>query len=256
MKIAVQMYSARNYVREHGYGAALRELARIGFTSVEHACGFGEFDGKPKELKKMLDDLGMTLCGTHVGAEAFSDPGQRGKTVDLYAELGARYLICPGDGRFYDADAQAQYIDLMNEAAAFLQPYGMFCGHHNHMNEFLIHPKTGKSYWETFAEATCPDVVLEQDCGWSTMASRDAAALIRQYPGRSRALHFKPAVRASQPEKLSIIGSDSVPWKAVIDAAREVGGTDVAVVEQEWYLPGKTDMESIEASFRGLAGLL
>ena len=49
MKIAAQMYSIRKYTEENGYGASLKELARIGFKAVEHACGFGEFDGKPGE---------------------------------------------------------------------------------------------------------------------------------------------------------------------------------------------------------------
>ncbi len=256
MKIAAQMYSIRKYTEDHSYTASLKELSRIGFAGVEHACGFKEFDGNPGELRKVLDSLGMTMEGTHLKADSIFDPEERKKTADFYAELGAKYLICPGDERFSDCETLPGFIDRMNETAEFLKSYGMFCGYHCHMKEFLINPRTGKTFWDTFAEETLPEVVLEQDCGWSTMASQDAAALIRNDPGRSRALHFKPAVRVSQPEKICIIGRDSVPWGRIIQAAREAGGTDVIVIEQEWYLPGRTDMESIEESFKGLSELM
>ncbi len=256
MKVAAQMYSVRGFIGEKGYGAALKELAAIGFKSVEHACGFGEFDGKPQELRKFMDDLGIEMMGTHLGTEELFDAEKRKKTVELYSILGAKYLINPWADAFFDFDTQPEYIAKMIEAAEDLKKYGMKTGFHNHMNEFLINPKTGKTYWDTFAEATPAEVLLEQDCGWSTVSSQDAAALIRKYPGRSEVLHFKPAVRTAHPDKISIIGSDSVPWTEILKAAQEAGGTEYVVIEQEWYLPGKTDMESIAQSFAGLAKLI
>ncbi len=257
MKIAAQMYSARGFIGEKGYGAALKELAKIGFTSVEHAGGFQEFDGKPEELRKFMDDLGISMMGVHLGTEQFTDMDKVEQTVELYSKLGAKYLITPWDDNFYDCDSQPALIEKMNAAAEYLKKYGMYCGFHNHVNEFLTNPVSGKTYWETFAENTAADVVLEQDCGWSTYASQDAAALIRKYPGRSKVLHCKPAIRISQREdKLAVIGKDSVPWAKVVEAAQEAGGTEYLVVEQEWFLPGKTDMESIAESFAGLKAIL
>ncbi len=257
MKIAAQMYSVRNTVAEKGYGNAMKELAKIGFTSVEHACGFQEFDGKPEELRKFMDDLGITMLGTHVGSDCLFDPEKRKQTVELYAKLGAKYLISPWEDQSYDYETMPVFNEKMNEAAEYLKQFGMFCGYHNHVNEFLTNPLTGKSYWESFAEGTAQDVVLEQDCGWSTFASQDAAALIRKFPGRSKVLHLKPAVRiAHRGIKQEVLGKDSVPWADVLKAAQEVGGTEYLVVEQEWYLPGTTDMESIAESFAGLKELM
>ena len=56
--------------------------------------------------------------------------------------------------------------------------------------------------------------------------------------------------------KQSIIGKDSVDWKSIIKAAEQYGGTEFAVIEQEWFLPGKTDVESLAASFQGLMEIL
>ena len=256
MKIAAQMYSIRKFIAENSYTAALQSLKEIGFTSVEHACSFGEFDGKPADLRKCLDDLGMTMMGTHLGADALFDPAKRTQTADLYATLGAKYLICPYDGLFFDCDGQAEFVEKSNEAAEFLKSYNMFFGYHCHMHEFLIHPKTGKTYWDTFAETTSDSIVLEQDCGWSCMAGQDPAALIRKYPNRNQALHFKPSTRPSHRDKRSILGEDSVPWKEIIAAARECGSTEYLVIEQEWYVPGWSDMQSIAQSYENLTGIL
>ena len=100
-------------------------------------------------------------------------------------------------------------------------------------------------------------MILEQDCGWTVEANRDPAELILKYPGRSKILHFKAAVCPSDADsKLPIIGQDSVDWAAVIKAAQQAGDTEYAIIEQEWYLPGKTDMESLAASFEGLKQLM
>ena len=257
MKIAAQMYSIRKYTEENGYGASLKELARIGFKAVEHACGFGEFDGKPEELRKFMDDLGISMIGTHLGAAQFLDPAIREQTVEFYSKLGAKFLICPGDQRAVDPAQAAQFGEDLSKAAEFLKPYGMKCGYHNHCGEFDNKDANGKSAWEIMAENSSSDVVLQLDCGWSTVAGRCPCCMIRQVPGRSNSLHFKPSLTKRDEEtKLSIIGSDSVEWANVIRAANEVGGTEVFVIEQEWYLPGKTDMYSIEESFKGLAKFL
>ncbi len=156
-----------------------------------------------------------------------------------------------------DPEQNARLAEDCNKAAEYLKQFNMFCGYHNHKDEFQIDPNTGKSYWETFADRTSADVVLEQDCGWTVMAQQDPAEMIRKYPGRSNVLHFKPSVLPTEEaEKLSVIGQDSVDWAAVIKAAEEAGNTEYAVIEQEWYLPSKTDMESLAASFEGLKALM
>jgi sugar phosphate isomerase/epimerase len=47
-----------------------------------------------------------------------------------------------------------------------------------------------------------------------------------------------------------------VPWKKVIAACRDVGGTEWFIVEQENYLPGKTPLECSELSLKGLKNIL
>lgn len=258
MKIAAQMYSVRQSIAEKGYGYALQELARMGFNAVEHACGFAEFDGKIKELRKFMDDLGIAMIGTHVGADAYSTKDKLKATVDLYAELGVKYIIDPWNGKAMSLDTVKGFAEQLNEVAAILKPYGMYIGYHNHRQEFQQWDENGKALWEILAENTCDDVVLELDCGWAAIAGYCPACMVSKYPGRSKALHFKPAVLEQQKDlgKLPILGKDSVDWKGVIAAAEKVGGTEALIIEQEDYLPGMTDIACIEESCKGLLKLI
>lgn len=258
MKIAAQVYSVRNSIAEKGYGYALKELARMGFNAVEHACGFSEFEGRISDLRKFMDDLGIAMIGTHVGGDVYTDKEKLKATVDLYAELGAKYIINPWNNNAMSLDTVKGFADQLNEVAAILKPYGMYCGYHNHRQEFQKWDDNGKSPWEILAENTCDDVVMELDCGWAVLAGYCPTCLINKYPGRSKVLHFKPAVLEQQKEfgKLPIIGKDSVDWKSVIAAAEKASGTEALIIEQEEYLPDTTDFECIEESCKGLLKLV
>ena len=133
MKIAAQMYSVHDTAAK-GYADALKQVAKIGFQAVELAagCGYAEFDGKPVDLKKCLDDLGITAIGAHVSTESVIDPEERKKMIEFYSILNARFMICPYDGRFMDPAANAKFADDFNQAAEELKKAGMYCGYHNH----------------------------------------------------------------------------------------------------------------------------
>jgi len=131
-----------------------------------------------------------------------------------------------------------------------LKPLGMACGYHNHTGEFKN--DGDKTFWELFAERTTKDVILQLDCGWSATAGADPVALIRKYPGRTRTVHFKPAVVGEEKERTAILGQDSVDWGAVYNACRTVGGTEWVVIEQEQYPDGKPAMECTGQSLAGL----
>ena len=225
----------------------------MGFQGVEFA-GYYNYGGRPAELKKRLDDLGIKASGTHIGTGSF-DKNNLQRTIDFHAAIGCKFLVVPGDGRFTDPNRWKELADIFNQTAAILKPLGMACGYHCHTGEFK---KLGdKTFWELFAENTSADVILQQDCGWSYVAGQDPAALIRKYPGRSRTLHIKPSVvKKDQGAKKAILGQDSVPWPSVLLAAREVGNTDWLTVEQETYPDGRPAMDCLKDSLAGLQTML
>ena len=247
--IAVQLYSVRDDCSKD-FDAALAQVARMGFAGVEFA-GYYNYSGKPKELRKKLDDLNLKAEGTHIGTGSFRGD-QLQRTIDFNQTLGCRFLIVPGDGDFTHPERSKSLAELFTQTAEKLKPAGMACGYHNHAGEFKKAGDGDKTYWDLFAERTSKDVVLQQDCGWSAEAGQNPADLVRRYPGRTKTTHFKPAVLKGDQAKKAILGQDSVDWVPVLAACRDVGGTEWIVVEQEWYPDGKSPMECTALSLAGL----
>ena len=249
--IAVQLYSVRGDCRKD-FDAALEQVAKMGFSGVEFA-GYYNYEGKAKELRQRLDGLNLKVAGTHINMNLIRDEPIK-STIEFHQTIGCKFLIVPGEGSFTDPEKSKLLAEAFNGAAETLKPLGMACGYHNHTGEFK---KEGdKTYWELFAERTSRDVILQQDCGWSATAGANPVELIQKYPGRTRTVHFKPAVVGGDKEKKDILGQDSVDWGAVYNACRSVGGTEWIVIEQEQYPDGKPAMECTEQSLAGLNKIL
>lgn len=246
-RISVQLYSVRDDCAKD-FDAALAQISKIGFAGVEFA-GYHKYGGKARELRKKLDDLNLVAAGTHIGTGSFRGEEMK-RTIEFHQILGSKFLIVPGDRDFTDPEKSKALAETFNTAAATLKPLGMYCGYHNHKNEFN---KDGdKTFWDLFAERTNKDVVLQQDCGWSAAAGLNPAELVRRHPGRTKITHFKPTVVRDEPGKKAILGQDSVNWVSVLKACREVGGTEWVTVEQEVYPDGKSPMECTALSLAGL----
>ena len=249
--IAAQLYSVRDDCGKD-FDSALEQVAKMGFAGVEFA-GYYKYDAKPRELKKRLDDLNVRAAGTHIRTADLRENAIQ-KTIEFHRAIGCRFLIVPGDPDFTDPEKSRALADTYNRAAATLKPLGMACGFHNHIAEFQ---KDGeKTYWDLFAERTTSEVILQRDCGWTVMAGRNPVEYIKKYPGRTRTVHFKPAVVKGDTAKRAILGQDSVDWAAVYRACASVGGTEWIVIEQETYPDNRPAMECTKQSLAGLKKIL
>ncbi len=249
--LALQLYSVRQDCAQD-FDRALAQVAGMGFAGVEFA-GYYTYQDDPRGLRRRLDDLGLRVAGTHISTSAISGEALKA-SIEFHRTLGCNYLIVPSDRDFTDPEKCKQLAETFNTAAAALKPLGMYCGFHNHKNEFSL--LQGKSYWDLFAERTQSDVVLQLDVGWALAAGEDPARLIQKYPGRSQTVHFKPTVLENDTEKTAILGQDSVNWNAVLQSCAEKGGTRWLIIEQEYYPGDKTPMECSELSLHGLQKII
>jgi sugar phosphate isomerase/epimerase len=246
-RISVQLYSVREDCAKD-FDTTLARLVKMGFIAVEFA-GYHKYAGKAKELRRKLDELSLLVAGAHMGMDSLRGDELK-RTIEFHQILGCHYLIVPGNPDFTSHERSKALAEEFNRTAAVLKPLGMYCGYHNHKHEF---EKDGdKTYWDLFAERTSPDVVLQQDCGWSAAAGQNPAELVRRYPGRTKTTHFKPTVVNNEPGKKAILCQDSVDWVAVLAACREVGGTQWVTLEQEFYPDGMSPMECTKLSLAGL----
>jgi sugar phosphate isomerase/epimerase len=281
--IGVQLYSVRNQA-PNATDSVLEQFAKMGFTGIEfYNNSYFTYQGKPAELKKKLDDLNLKVPSIHASAQTISGDALKA-AMDVAQLIGMKFIIVPQDpGITSNADSCKARAEAYNKAAETLKVAGMACGFHNHTQEFQT--KFGdKSAFDTFAELTSKDVILQLDVGHTTAAETDAAAVIRKYPGRFRSVHMAPAgaivsarggrrggagtgaapaapapaapVAAAELPKKAYIGQDLVDWKAVIKACREVGDTQWFIIEQENYPDNKPPMECTQTSLEGLKKIL
>ena len=66
-KIALQLYTVRETLKRDFIGT-LREVAKIGYQGVELAGNMGGHSAR--ELRRVLDDLGLQMIRKHLGLAA------------------------------------------------------------------------------------------------------------------------------------------------------------------------------------------
>ena len=270
-KIYIQTYSViRDYMQD--FRGTMKRIAETGYDGVEFAAGYGGLNAH--ELKAFLDEIGLKAISTHVGLDNAEE------NIDIMAEIGAQYLICPG-AHMPDLASTLEVAKRLNEIGAKAKACGLKFGYHNHTQEFA---KIGDRYLlEIIMDLTDPDLVKFQiDVGWATCAGIDVPAFLIKHAGRICSIHVKetdtvtgvekPLDWASFPkdengrpilpkeiieERERIAATDCPTGKGIIDWVNikklaDQAGAGSYVIEREWDYKGddifgcvKEDVESL-----------
>jgi sugar phosphate isomerase/epimerase len=225
--IALQLYSVRELCAQD-LSTTLAAVAKMGYVGVEFAGYYGR---SAQELKRLLDDNGLKVAGTHIGIDTLLGE-QLERTVEFNQILGNKFLIVPGlpEERRNSRAAWLETARLMNEAAERVAPHGMRVGYHNHWIEFK--PLDGELPWDTFFGNTRPEVVMQLDTGNAMHGGTDPIPFLRKYPGRAATVHLK---EYSATNDKALIGEGDVRWEEFFSLCESIGGTEWYIVEQETY---------------------
>jgi sugar phosphate isomerase/epimerase len=243
--IALQLFSIRMNC-ERDLPGTLEAVAQMGYDGVEFAGYYGR---SAKELRAMLDDLGLAVAGTHIGLDTLL--GDRlAETVEFNRTLGNRFLIVPGlpEERRNSRQAWLETAGLFNEIADKLAGEGMFTGYHNHHIEFT--PMEGELPWDTFVGNTRPEVVMQVDLGNAMHGGADPIPFLQRYPGRAITVHLK---EYSSTNPKALIGEGEVRWEEVFRLCETTGGTEWYIVEQESY--AYPPLECVERCLKALKAM-
>ena len=209
-KVGLQLYTIREECARDFEGA-LRAVAATGYDGVELVDLYGR---DAREVRELLEELGLEVAGRHVSAEADLDAVAAEMQI-LGCDRVALAWLAP--------EAVAGAVELVGAAAERAQALGLRYGFHNHAVE--LEPVDGATTLERIAELP---VWLELDLGWVWWAGADPVELLERYRGRTPLVHVKD-LRARGSREFCPVGDGGVGYERVLPAAE----AEWLIVEQD-----------------------
>ena len=226
--VGLELYSVRDELQKDPQGT-VRAVAKMGYQAVEFYAPYYDWsEAQAKEMRKLMDDLGIHCYSTHNDQEYFG-AGKIAHARDLNKILGAKYLVLAWSDPKPNLDGWKALADQLNAAADTLAPAGLKVGYHNHDAEWKS--VDGKRPMDILAANTKPSIMLQLDVGTCLEAGADPVSWIQANPGRIRSIHCKDW----SPEKgyKVLFGEGKADWKGIFRAAEHGGGVQYYLIEQE-----------------------
>ncbi len=252
--VGVELYSVRDQLKQDLMGT-VRQVAKLGYEGVEFYSPYFEWTtAYAKDVRKLLDDLGVKCFSTHNSAKSYA-PENIGKAIELNQIIGSRFIImASAGGRIADLDGWKGVAERLNQGAEKMKAAGIRAGFHNHELEFK--PINGTRPMDVLAKNTSKDVVLQLDVGTCVDAGSDPVAWIKQNPGRIVSAHCKDWAPGGEDKGYKVLfGEGAVPWTKVFDACEKSGGIEYYLIEQEGSrFPPMETIERCLASYKKMRG--
>ena len=228
--MGLELYSVREVLKQNPEGT-VRAVAQMGYQGVEFYAPYFEWtEAQAKQMRKLLDDLGIRCFSTH-NDSAFLDKEKINRAGDINLILGSKYVVLASAKPAAGPNGWMAVADLLNFAAGQLEQAGLQVGYHNHELEFI--PVDGRRPIEVLAKNTKPSVMLQLDVGTCIEAAADPVAWIRANPGRIRSLHCKDWSPDAGKGYKVLFGEGAAQWKDIFGAAESAGGAEYYLMEQE-----------------------
>ena len=227
-KVGVQLFSIPK-LAEKDFAGTMKMVADIGYKEIElfgpysfsaqqdkdawsavtSAVGFsgsGFFGLSAKEVKKILDDNGLSVPSMHTGIASLH------YAMDGLAEaahvLGSKYVILPSAPTPADLDGYKKRADEFNKIGEEARKRDIRFAYHNHGNG--LKAIDGTVPFELLMSETDPDLVFfEMDIYWMTAGGVDVADYLDKYAGRFCLMHIKDM---AEKVRFSGDGGDPSQW--------------------------------------------
>lgn len=250
MTIAAQAYTFRGPMADDP-AAALARLRETGYENVELAGLQGR---SATEIRRALDDAGVTAVSAHVPWERLS--GETEGALEELAALGIGHVavpVPPAQRREGGAEGYVRFGQELAELAPRLAEHGIRLHYHNHW--FELETFDGRTALDLLAEAAAPDVGLELDLAWLQAGGQDPAAWLERLPSHRLPLAHVKDVRMENGRGVSLaVGQGVVDWERVLPACARAGVVWHIVEDDE---PPGDPFDSLATSLEALrrAGL-
>ena len=270
----IQLWTVKEDMLKDPKGV-LKSLAGYGYKQIESFQGErGIFWGmSAKEMKTLMDDLGMNLVSTHCNPDYTmkkETEKEFGKLVDDAASIGMKYLINPFLGSLKTADEWKKAAEGLNRQGEMAAKAGLRVAYHNHNFEF-----------KKYADGTMPEVILldetdpklvdfEMDMFWVVKAGENPEGWLEKYSNRFKLCHIKDLykdekvaeIRKNKAEAMVLddvsascdLGLGKINFPKILNTAK-ANGVEYFIVEQERF-DNTTPMKAVEGNARYMKKLV
>jgi sugar phosphate isomerase/epimerase len=237
-KIGFQTWPIREMLSQDFIGT-LKQMAGMGYESLELCSppgyakyGFGFLENyKASELKKIINDEGLSCASCHYGFNELKEHGQ--ERMDFAKELGLTQMIVASFGLPEEAtlDDWKRAADEMNPIGELAAKNGIQLGFHNHNKEF--EQLEGELIYDAIVARLDPELIKLQFQVWVIIAGYKAADYFKKYPGRFISAHLYDW--SGTGEEMVALGKGTVDYHELFEAAK-IGGVQNTFVEMEFPL--------------------
>ena len=242
--IGLQLYTLRDIMRV-SVPATLKLVADVGYNELEFA---GYFDNSPQEIKKILDNEGLTAPSAHIMLDTFTNNLTR--VIDDALLLGHKYLVVPWLSEEQRGVGIAPYQALseqLNKIGEACNKAGITLAYHNHDFEFEV--RDGKTPYDVLLTQTDPNLVaMEIDLYWVIKAGRNPIEYFEQYPGRFKLWHVKDM---DNDGNFADVGTGTIDFNAIF-ANSKLAGVEHKFVERDQT---NDRIATIEQGYKALSKL-
>lgn len=239
--VGLQMYTLRDETAQDFTGT-LKKVADIGYQVVEFA-GYGNLPAK--ELKSVMDGLGISSPSSHVAMTILEDADSLKKQIEYSLEIGQKYIICPmlESERLTDQEKFIELVETFRKVGEEVKQHGLQLAYHNHDFEF---EKVDGDYAldRLYASLDPSLMVAELDLYWVAKAGIDPKSYLEQYKGRCPIIHVKDMTKDER-KFFAEVGQGSIDFPSIFSIAEEVG-IEYYLVEQDRC--ERPPLESIQIS--------
>lgn len=252
LPVGLELYSVRGELAKNPE-ATVRAVAQMGYQVVEfYAPYFDWTESQTKQMKKLMDDLGIRCLSTH-NNESYLSAQNLSRARDMNLILGSKYIVQSSTSEKKSLDQWKPVAERLNSVADQIESAGLKVAYHNHQPEFT--PIGGGRPIEVLAKNTKSSVMLQLDIGTCIEAGSDPVAWIRANPGRIHSVHCKDWSPDPAKGYKVLFGEGVADWKGIFAAAESVGGVEYYLVEQEGSRFSELETaEKCLAAFRGMHG--
>lgn len=253
-RFGAQMFTLRDHCATPAdIAASCQRVADMGYGGIQaSAAGFNSIEAP--ELRKILDDTGLTCMATHRKLEELQDINA---AVDYHKALGCDYTAIGGFG-FGGASVEAwhAFCDEFRQLADKLAEKGLHLGYHNHSHELAPLAETprrdAKRPYDIMVEKFAGSAVwFEVDTYWIAHGGADPVWWLNHLAntgGGIPCVHLKDiSVTSEREHKMTEVGSGNLNWPEIV-AALKKAGTKYFLIERD---RGDLDpFESLDISFK------